>query len=317
LATAFVDRWSRIKAFVFVAGAVLVVLAAVFGMWVGLHLWLGFSLGVVARVEHSLPSWLVPTVAIAFGLTAALLMLRWELSGATGRWRWMAVVAVPFWAMQWIAWLAGVLLFVLALIPFLPLFPFSKWGEKRRTEVAREKYKAYRERQERSERERLEFRAALRREMQEKLAAKRKWQAEAPLRAEQRRLRNNERRRARRAAEKEAQRVREVDEAMKDELYADIYRTEGFRSRGSRTREVKLRVTVETQVSPPSITLPLGDYVGYAEASDGEGEQNLVLVMLFLDEATIGRLGLSEQQRPVKFEVLRHVKSGAIQLVED
>jgi hypothetical protein len=309
------DRWSRSKHFV-ISGALAVGIAvAIVGAWFGLRLWLGFSLGALSWAERSLPSWLIPTVVIAFGLIAALWTLRSVLARTISGWRWVAVIFVPFWAIQWIAWLGGVLLGVLLLIPLIPLL---MWGEKDRAEVAKKQYRAYRERQERLERERSQRRAALRQQIADKRAAEEKWQADAPLRAEQRRLRNLERRRARRMAEKEARRIREADEAMKDQLYAEIYRTEGFRSRPSRTREVRLRVvSSETQVSPPSITLPPGDYVGYVETRDFEGEQHMALAMLFLDEATIGRLGLSEQRRPIKFEVLRHLKSNAIQLIEE
>jgi hypothetical protein len=308
------DRGSRSKHIVIFGALALGIAVAIVGMSFGLLLWLRFSLGALSWLERSLPSWLIPTVAIAFGLITALCTLRSVLSKETSGWRWLAVIFVPFWAILYIAWLGGVLLGVLLFIPLTPLF---WWGEKHRAEVEKEQHRAYRESQKRLERERSERSAVLRQQIAEKRAAEEKWRADAPIRAEQRRLRNLERGRARRTAEKETRRVRDADEAMKDQLYAEIYRTEGFRSRPSRTREVRLRVvSSETQVSPPSITLPPGDYVGYVETRDFEGEQHVALAMLFLDEATIGRLRLSEQRRPIKFEVLRHLKSGAIQLIE-
>jgi hypothetical protein len=206
---------------------------------------------------------------------------------------------------------------LLGVLLILPLIPLYTWHERHEAEARKEQAKAYREREEKLERNLAEREAARRQQIADKRAAEEKWRADAPLRAEQRRLRNLERGRARRAKEKEGRQIRESDEAMKDELYAEIYRTEGFSSRDSKTREVKLRVASETQVSPPSIALPLGDYVGYVESSSGEGEQHMTLAILFLDEATIRRLGLNEHGRPIKFEVLRHLRSGAIQLIEE
>lgn len=311
------DRWSRAKHFVVSGIAALGIAAVIVGAYFGLWWWLRFSLGAIFQIAQSLPSWLVPTIAIAFGLIAALCMGHSELSRTTSRWRWLVIVFVPFWALHWIVWLGKELLGLLLLLPLLPLF---MWGEKHEAEVAKKQYMAYRKKQEMRERARFEYMVKIRQQIADKHAVEKKWREEAPLRAEQKRLRNLERSRVRRAAEKEAQRVRQADKAMKDHIYTEIYRTEGFTSRASKTREVKLRiVSPEAKVSPPSITLPVGDYVGYVETIDfdAEGVQNLKLVMLFLDEATVGKLGLNEQQRPIKFEVLRHIRSGAIQLIEE
>ena len=307
--------WSRAKHFAILGTVILGFVIAIVGMYLGMHAWLWFSLGVVVRIEHLLPSWLVPTVAIGFGLTAAALLARSAFSKEPGRWRWLVIAFVPFWALQGIAWLAGVLL---GLLLFLPLLPFALWDEKQKAKVAKMQHLAFQKGQEMRERERSEYMAAIRQQIADKHAAEQKWREEAPVRAEQARLRSLERSRARRAGEKEAEQIRRADRAMKNQLYAEIYRSEGFSSRASRTQEARLRVvSPETRVSPPSVTLPVGDYAGYVETIvfDGEGVQNLKLVMLFLDEVTIGKLGLSEHQRPIKFEVLQHVRSGAIQLI--
>jgi hypothetical protein len=87
------------------------------------------------------------------------------------------------------------------------------------------------------------------------------------------------------------------------------------------TRKVKLRVTSHNVcVSPPDVTLPLGDYVGYLneEILEVGSESRIVLAMIFLeDDARISSLGLTGTPRPIKFEVLRHIQSGAIQIAED
>jgi hypothetical protein len=305
---------SRTKRFLIWGGIAFGSATVMVGAYMGMHWWLSLSLSVLVRIEQSLPSWLVPTVAIALGLIAALLMVRPVLSQETSRWRWLAIV--PFWALQAIFWLGGVMLGLLLSLPLLPLF---MWDEKQKAEVAKKQLMTYQKSQELRNRARSEYMAAIRQKMADEHAADKKWREEAPLRAEQTRLRRLERSRARRMAEKEAERIRQADKAMKDRLFAEIYRSEGFSPQASRTQEVRLRVvSPETKVAPPPITLPVGDYPGYAEFKDFnvEGIQNLKLVMLFLDEATVGKLELNEQPRPIKFEVLNHIRSGAIQFVE-
>jgi hypothetical protein len=104
-------RWSRTKGFV-ISGAVALGMAVVIvGMTVGIRLWLISSLAVAVWIERSLPSWLVPAVATAVGLIAALLTLRLVMSETTSPWRWLAAIFVPFWAVLWIFWLGGFLLF--------------------------------------------------------------------------------------------------------------------------------------------------------------------------------------------------------------
>lgn len=310
------NLWSRIKRFAILGAVTFGFTGLMVGAYFGLRGWSWFSLGVLSRIEQSLSSWLVPVVAIAFGLIAALWTVRSVLSRETSRWRWLAIVFAPFWALQWIFWIGGVLLGLLLLIPLLP---FSMWDEKHKTEVAKRRYIAFQKSEEMRERARSEYMAAIRQKVADEYAANEKRREEAPIRTEQTRLRRLERSRSRRAAEKEARRIRQADKVMRGHLFAEIYRSAGFASRASRTQEVRLRVvSPETKVSPPSITLPVGDYLGYAETKDfdGEGVENLNLVVLFLDETTVGKLGLSGHKRPIKFEVLRHLSSGAIQLIE-
>jgi hypothetical protein len=84
------DRWSRTKHFVVSGALALGIAVAIVGIMLGSWLWLHFSLGAVFWVEHLLPSWLVPTVAIGFGLIAALWLARLDLRRDTGWCRWEA-----------------------------------------------------------------------------------------------------------------------------------------------------------------------------------------------------------------------------------
>jgi hypothetical protein len=162
------DRWSRAKHLVISGIVALGIAVVIVGAIFLLRGWLWFSLGLLSRIEQSLPSWLAPTVAIAFGLIAAVWTVRSVLSRETSRWRWLAIVFVPFWALQWIFWLGGVLL---GLLMFLPLLPLFMWDEKHRAEVAKKQYMAHQKSQEMRERARSEYMAAIRQKIADKHAA--------------------------------------------------------------------------------------------------------------------------------------------------